>query len=227
MTTNYRERVHYTLSHYKQRFNWDCGVSCTLMVLPPSKRNHFVNNFATVCREEGFNRSTWTIDLCYLLHRYGVRHEYFTITLGVHPGYYGHSFYDKIIKKDEDRINRRFSCARSVGLQVSCASISIQRIIEHLDTGGPIILLTNSRQLRCDTCKINKLSAELRQCLPWPPSYQGHYVVLCGYDAEFQRVFYRNPSMNDHVCSMSYSSLNEARQSYGTDEDIIFIYSDV
>lgn len=99
--------------------------------------------------------------------------------------------------KDEERINRRFSCARSVGLKVSCASVPVQRIIEHLDTGGPIILLTNSRQLRCDTCKINKLSSELRQCLPWPPSYQGHYVVLCGYDAEFQRVFYRNPSMND------------------------------
>lgn len=215
---------HIKLTHYKQRFNWDCGLSCVLMVLPPNERNHFIHNFSTVCSDEGFNRSTWTIDLCYLLHKYRMHHKFFTVTLGVHPGYYGHTFYDKIIKKDEDRINKRFRRARKIGLQIFCASLSIQRIIEHLNSNGPIILLTNSRQLRCVICKINKLSSELRQCLPWPPSYQGHYIVLCGYDSVTERVFYRNPSLNDHVCSMSFAALNEARQSYGTDEDIIFVY---
>lgn len=31
--------------------------------------------------------STWTIDLAYLLHKFGVRHHYATVTLGVNPGY--------------------------------------------------------------------------------------------------------------------------------------------
>ena len=37
--------------------------------------------------------STWTIDLVYLLHRYGVQQRYFTITRGIDPGYHRQSFY--------------------------------------------------------------------------------------------------------------------------------------
>lgn len=77
--------------------------------------------------------------------------------------------------------------------------------------------------------------------MPWRTTYQGHYIVLCGYDIERQKVFYRNPSFDDRkfffitkfsnklvdvtdVCQMSLSILEEARKSYGTDEDVIFIY---
>ena len=37
--------------------------------------------------------STWTIDLVYLLHRYGVQQQYCTITPGIDPGYHRQSFY--------------------------------------------------------------------------------------------------------------------------------------
>merc|ERR550525_307483 len=54
-------------------------------------------------------------------------------------------------------------------------------------------------------------------------SYQGHYVVLVGFNSESREILYRNPSVKDKVCYMSYDCLEESRSSYGTDEDV-FIY---
>lgn len=215
------------LKHQKQKFNWDCGIACILMVLPPEKRAHLSENFESVCKEEGFGRSTWTIDLCYLLHRYKIKHKYLTQTLGVNPDYRGNPFYDAIIARDGERVKRRFARAGSIGLKITRGQVILKEILNHLDTWGPVIVLTNSRLLKCERCKVNKLQLELRRCLRWtaPPPYQGHYIVLCGHAHTVQqgRVFYRNPSLNDHICSMSYESLDAARLCYGTDEDIIFI----
>lgn len=214
---------HIRLYHCKQKSNWDCGVSCILMVLPDKHRQHLTKNLSRICKSEGFHKSTWTIDLCYLLKRYNVDHVFYTITIGVHEGYRGNSFYNHILTKDENRVNLKFQEAKKHNISINKASISIIRLIEQL-LNGPIILLTNARILCCDKCKSNKISNELRKCLPWRTTYQGHYIVLCGYDIERQKVFYRNPSFDDHVCQMSLSILEEARKSYGTDEDVIFIY---
>ena len=40
----------------QQRHRWDCGLACVMMVLPESKRHHFIDNFTAVCREEGFGK---------------------------------------------------------------------------------------------------------------------------------------------------------------------------
>ncbi|KAH1012032.1 hypothetical protein HUJ04_001278 [Dendroctonus ponderosae] len=212
------QKHHIELLHYRQKSNWDCGVSCVLMVLPNKHRQHLTKNLSKICKSEGFNKSTWTIDLCYLLKKYEVQHVFYTVTIGVHEGYRGNSFYHQILTKDENRVKVKFRDASKNKIPVRKASISILHIIEQL-LNGPIIILTNARLLYCDICKSNKISNELRKCLPWPTTYQGHYIVLCGYDIERQRVFYRNPSFGDHVCAMSVSTLEEARKSYGTDED--------
>nr|CAH7748977.1 unnamed protein product [Callosobruchus chinensis] len=222
------EKIQIQLSHATQRFNWDCGISCVLMVLQNQQRQIFLNHFTEICKSEGFNKSTWTIDLCYLLKRFSVRHIFYTTTLGVHEGYRWNSFYNHILTKfllqDENRINARFKKAKGSGILIQKASLTINDILSHL-VNGPIIILTNAKILSCDVCKFNKISAELRKCIPWPTSYQGHYVVLCGYDIHTRKVFYRNPSFGDHVCMMPISNLDNARKSYGTDEDIIFIFN--
>lgn len=88
------------LFHVKQRYNWDCGVACVLMILPPTERHDFFSNFLKICEEEGFKNSTWTIDLCYLLKRFNIPHNYYTTTIGVHPGYRGNLlYYDKLLHK--------------------------------------------------------------------------------------------------------------------------------
>uniref|UniRef100_A0AAR5PSI0 Protein GUCD1 n=1 Tax=Dendroctonus ponderosae TaxID=77166 RepID=A0AAR5PSI0_DENPD len=202
------QKHHIELLHYRQKSNWDCGVSCVLMVLPNKHRQHLTKNLSKICKSEGFNKSTWTIDLCYLLKKYEVQHVFYTVTIGVHEGYRGNSFYHQILTKDENRVKVKFRDASKNKIPVRKASISILHIIEQL-LNGPIIILTNARLLYCDICKSNKISNELRKCLPWPTTYQGHYIVLCGYDIERQRVFYRNPSFGDRKYASNEESQRE------------------
>ncbi|XP_022906606.1 protein GUCD1 isoform X1 [Onthophagus taurus] len=212
------------LSHYKQRFNWDCGLSCVLMILPQADREKLLENFNAICKEEGFNKSTWTIDLCYVLQRFDVPHKFYTTTLGVHPGYRGNSFYQSVLTKDEKRVNRKFEKAHLYGLQIRKASVSANFLISHLKD-GPVIMLTNAQLLNCERCKFNKVCTEIRKCIPWPVPYQGHYVVVCGYNTITQKIYYRNPSFQDRLCIMSLETFEDARKSYGTDEDVILIYT--
>ena len=124
--------------------------------------------------------------------------------------------------QDCQRVLNRFQGAANRNVVVEQGSVCISDILNHLHHHGPIIVLTNAHLLRCNSCA--KSMPQLRSCLPCAPPYQGHYVVLVGYRASSATIFYRNPSFKDRICSMSFSALDEARQSYGTDEDIIFIY---
>ncbi|GAB0092970.1 uncharacterized protein DMENIID0001_080220 [Sergentomyia squamirostris] len=213
------------LEHYRQRYDWDCGLSCILMILPTAKRHFFLDCFTQVCAEEGFGTSTWTIDLCYVLKRFEIQHKYLTSTMGINTGYTEHSYYDKILHKDSVRVEKRFRQAQSLGITVQQKQINSDALLRHLALEGPAICLTNASLLTCDLCKANKLSTELRSCLPWKVTFKGHYVVVCGYIVSLRKLFYRNPAMRDHLCMTSFTNFNEARHSYGTDDDIILIYT--
>ncbi|XP_059478404.1 protein GUCD1 [Neocloeon triangulifer] len=214
-----------TLKHQRQRFNWDCGLTCIMMVMPQEKRQHFQENFKLICSEEGFNKSTWTIDLAYLLKKFELEHVFCTITLGIQPAYGSQPFYAKVIQKDEARVLDRFVSAESSGVCVQKRSLPLEELLSHLEQHGPVIVLTNGNLLQCEICKINKLTSELRACLPWPSSYSGHYIVLCGFDLPRQLVFYHNPSYSERVCAIHFTNLDEARFGYGTDEDAILIFN--
>ncbi|XP_055677334.1 protein GUCD1 [Lutzomyia longipalpis] len=213
------------LVHFRQRYDWDCGLSCILMLLPRQKRNYFLENFTEICSEEGFGQSTWTIDLCYVLKRFGVHHKYLTSTIGVNDGYNQHSYYGKIIQQDSARVDRRFKSAPSQGIIVEQQQITRDALIRHIALEGPAIVLTNASLLTCDICKSNKFSTELRSCLPWRASFKGHYILLCGYIVTLRKFFYRNPAMKDHICMTSFVNFHNARVCYGTDDDVILIYN--
>ncbi|XP_030566762.1 protein GUCD1 isoform X2 [Drosophila novamexicana] len=213
---NIPQSKHYNLTHYQQRYNWDCGISCILMILSTAQRKQFLNNFESICKEEGFGVSTWTIDLCYLLQRYNVRHEYYTQTLGIDPNYKKHMYYTRIIDKDERRVLRRFKEAKARGLSVEKRTVGMPVIVSHLARHGPIILLTNASLLVCEIC---------RKTIRDRFGYAGHYVVLCGYDITTRKLFYHNPEVRDgHVCRCFSGAMDNARVAFGTDQDIIFIY---
>jgi len=268
------------LVHYQQKYNWDCGLSCCLMVLNQKDRNFILNNLYCFIEEEGFGESTWTIDLCYILNRFKVKFKYTTITLGVDPGYIKENFYDKVLAKDSGRVNNRFEAAESKGMTITECTVTLEEILDHLDKTGPVIVLTNANLLTCTRCSnyiscypscftsisyqaemisvftyltkflIGYFSRLVEQTLAalnpfnhisllsnnlcnnlvldqensYHDSYQGHYVVLIGFDPDKREVLYRNPTMKDKVCHMPYDSLEESRTSYGTDEDVIFIF---
>ena len=60
-------------------------------------------------------------------------------------------------------------------------------------------------------------------CPSTQSDYCGHYVVLCGFDADKRCVYYKNPSFNEDLCCAKFDMFETARHSYGTDEDIVFV----
>ncbi|XP_055855836.1 protein GUCD1 isoform X2 [Episyrphus balteatus] len=216
--TDLPDQKHYNLTHYHQRFHWDCGLSCILMILSSASRKQFLANFDQICEQEGFGHSTWTIDLCYILQKFNVQHLYLTKTIGVDPSYSQHSYYTKIIDKDEKRITAKFKDAQSHGVVVEQRTVPFKDIIRHLAHRGPVIILTNASLLRCDICKKDSFERM--------GHYAGHYVVLCGFDLTRKKVFYLNPEATDgHVCTSSIDSMDKARTAFGTDEDVILIFN--
>lgn len=216
--------VEIPLVHVQQRLTWDCGVSAVMMVLNESDRTYMRENLDIVSQEEGFNKSTWTIDLAYLLHKFGIRHHYVTITLGVNPGYSLEDFYQQVLKKDANRINERFQLAAVNGISIEKRAVELEEIIDHLSLGNPAILLVNANLLFCDACHSNKCLMQLLSCCNMMLSYQGHYIVLCGFNDMEKKVLYRNPTFMNRVCTMPYDAFEAARKSFGTDEDVLFVY---
>ena len=237
--------INWSLQHYQQRSNWDCGLSCVLMCLDDEIRKDILKDVPALCREEGFGQSTWTIDLCYIIRHKNPQMNilYTTITLGVDPGYASQTFYDTILKKDTDRVSLRFEKAAECKIKVEKRSVVLPHdIINHLAHKGVCIVLTNAKLLRCQTCDKNSSALCIRsrrrivqsnfcKCLSWlktsSSSYQGHYVLVCGYMLKERQIVYRNPSVGDRECVMSFDAFENARTSYGTDEDVIFIDMDM
>ncbi|XP_045675727.1 protein GUCD1 isoform X3 [Phyllostomus hastatus] len=201
--------------------------------------------FESALQELRLTRSIWTIDLAYLMRHFGVRHRFCTQTLGVDKGYKNQgfiqtgdgslpfslqSFYRKHFDTEETRVNQLFAQAKACKVLVEKCTVSVQDIQAHLAQGHVAIVLVNSGVLHCDLCssptKYCCFAPRGHRCFCRTPDYQGHFIVLRGYNRATGSIFYNNPAYADRMCSTSISNFEEARTSYGTDEDILFVYLD-
>ncbi|XP_071744103.1 uncharacterized protein [Lepeophtheirus salmonis] len=212
---NIPNSVHQPRPHYRQTSFWDCGVSCFIMILNEKDRKWVLNdqNIAKLCAEEGFAQSTWTIDLCYLLRKFCIPFLYTTITKGVDPSYSEEAYYNKVLQKDTERVLRRFDEAERNCISIQERSISLSEILTHLAKAGPIIVLVNSNELKSSTNSIEVAH------------YQGHYILVVGYDLKKKTIYFQDPSFKQSGNVASFAQFEKARKAYGTDEDIVFIYS--
>ena len=55
-------------------------------------------------------------------------------------------------------------------------------------------------------------------------NYRGHFIALIGFDDSRQLMFYRNPASKKNFSFTSYLNFEISRKSYGTDQDILFVY---
>ncbi|XP_042684645.1 protein GUCD1 isoform X1 [Centrocercus urophasianus] len=213
----------------QQLYHWDCGLACSRMVL--QYLDHLDNDeFQKAIQELRLTKSIWTIDLAYLMRHFGVKHKFCTQTLGVDKGYKNQSFYRKHFDTEENRVNQLFAQAKASKVQVEKCTVTVQDIQKHLSQGHVAIVLVNAVLLLCDLC-----SSPVKYCCFLPigqkcfcrnPDYQGHFIVLCGYNTASGSIYYNNPAYADRTCCTSIRNFEEARRSYGTDEDILFIYTD-
>lgn len=215
-------KIEIPLFHVRQRYNWDCGVSAVMMVLCEEDQKYLLENLEKISSEEEFEKSTWTIDLAYLLLRFGIRHLYCTITWGVNPGYTRETFYEQVLSRDEQRVSEKFSRATEIGVNVQLRSVDLSEILLQLQLGNPAIILVNANLLYCEKCHFKCLPQLLNWCCMF--SYQGHYIVACGYNMAEKKILYRNPTLANKICIMPFEDFDKARRSFGTDEDVIFVY---
>ncbi|XP_078237862.1 protein GUCD1 isoform X2 [Pogona vitticeps] len=202
----------------QQLYHWDCGLACSRMVLHPSTGNILIprRTESTSCSHKPKPARCWwrkgePPSICLWMM------FLFQLQCGPSTPSPGH-----VLRFDPTHDNRCFLSGRS--------TVTIQDIQEHLSRGHPAIVLVNAVLLLCDLC-----SSPVRYCCFLPmgqkcfcrsPDYQGHFVVLCGYNKASGSIYYNNPAYADRTCSTSINNFEEARTSYGTDEDILFVYKD-
>ncbi|XP_038215926.1 protein GUCD1 [Zerene cesonia] len=202
----------HNIPQIRQRFSWDCGVACVLMVLGEKQRQYFLDNFSRILREEGISRCTWTIDLCYLLKRFDVTHCIYTVRCDVNPSY------KKIHTQVLNRVRKKFQDSVKNGLRLKQKVLSMQQIAQHVINFGPAILLVDIGLLTCNVCKSHTLSSELR--LIFGGSYRGHYICVTGVSGN--KALYRDPARAHSLCCVALHRLQLARTPL-TDYDVILV----
>ncbi|XP_067683728.1 protein GUCD1-like [Haliotis asinina] len=211
-----------TVPHVQQCFHWDCGLACVSMVLKyfdiPSDQVYTSDLDSLQCGE-----SVWTIDLAYLLKRYAIPHRYFTTTLGVDKNYSKQAYYCRNYDKESVRVNKAFDDAKANGIDVEQKTLGIEDIVRHLKTDNLVISLVNWTQMECIWC--DSVRKGCLCCLDLCAGYQGHYIVLCGYNTDKGHIYYRNPDQGGpDICCSRFSQYDKARKSFGTDEDLLFTF---
>ncbi|XP_065872416.1 guanylyl cyclase 1 [Euphorbia lathyris] len=203
--------------HVSQLESWDCGIACIVMALNAvGIKDCSVQGLAELCH----TTSIWTVDLAYLLQKFSVRFSYFTVTFGANPNYSGEIYYKEQLPTDLERVDMLFRKSREEGIHIQCRSIN-EREISLLILSGKYIAIALVDQY--------KLSQSWMEEVIFPglsignSSYTGHYVVICGYDARSNEFEIRDPASSRKTERISSKCLEEARKSFGTDEDLLLI----
>jgi len=210
------------IPHVRQSFNWDCGLACTEMALRALGVSKMECSLPKL-RKRVPTSSVWTVDLAYLLADYGVRFRYLTTTIGVDDGYDAEPFYKATLDSDRMRVNKLFEQATSNNVVIERGSLSSETLQELMRPHDHMVMaLVDRRHL--DRPPPTSVSGIVESCIARCFSgYVGHYVLITGYDAERQAYHIMDPAKSHEPNLISCATVDLARRSYGTDEDLIVI----
>ncbi|KAJ1686472.1 hypothetical protein LUZ63_017862 [Rhynchospora breviuscula] len=214
-----RQSYHVDVPHVRQMFNWDCGLACVLMVLRTlGIESHDIADLEKLCS----TTSIWTVDLAYLLHKFSVNFSFLTVTVGVNPSYSAQSFYQEQLEDDTGRVVDLFARAINAGICIQCRSISVREISLLLLSGNCIAVALVDKTKLVSSWMVDRTVNYLNGT----PEYMGHYIVICGFDAGTNEFEIRDPACSRKYERVTMECLDEARTSFGTDEDIILVSLD-
>lgn len=201
------------LKHVRQSFSWDCGLACVMMVLQQKGMACALEDLMRVCG----TKSVWTVDLAYVLSRYGVDFTFCTVTDGVRPEYDSEAFYKADIDADMVRVNRLFQSADSLNICIQKRSVDISEIIECVQRGLMAIVLVDKRFLPTSSTIARLIQQHVNI------GYVGHYVVVCGYNPRTGALLITDPASSKVRVAVPISDFDAARKAFGTDEDLLII----
>ncbi|XP_062092569.1 guanylyl cyclase 1 isoform X2 [Humulus lupulus] len=181
--------------------------------------NHSIESLAEIC----CTTSIWTVDLAYLLQKFSVSFSYYTVTFGANPNYSVETFYKEQLPNDLIRVDMLFKKSLEAGINIQCRSISIEGISLLILSGEYIaIALVDQYKLSRSWLK----DVFISDISDINSGYTGHYVIICGYDTETDEFEIRDPASSRKHIKISSHCLEEARKSFGTDEDLLLISLD-
>ncbi|XP_076882359.1 guanylyl cyclase 1-like [Bidens hawaiensis] len=211
-------RSHFVeVQHIKQLRSWDCGLACVLMVLRTLGLDQYdLQHLEEICR----TTSIWTVNLAYLLQKLSIRFSFYTVTLGVNPDFSMEKFYKEQLANDISRVDMLFQRSVEEGINIEHRSIKGEEIILFILSGKYIVIAL------VDQCILSqpwKEDVRMPRFYAGTAAYTGHYVIVCGYDGHTDEFEIRDPASSRKSDRISSKCLEEARKSYGTDEDILLI----
>ncbi|KAM7272044.1 hypothetical protein ACFE04_031258 [Oxalis oulophora] len=201
--------------HINQLNSWDCGLACVLMVLETiGVQNCSLEGLAEICG----TTSIWTVDLAHLLQKFSARFSYYTITFGANPSYSVETFYKEQLPTDQVRVDQLFQRATEAGINIQCRSVSGVEISRFVLSGKYIAIAL------VDQYKLSQRwmdDAIVSEFYGSNSGYTGHYIVICGYDTIADEFEIRDPASSRENERISSKHLEDARKSFGTDEDLL------
>lgn len=240
------------VKHLAQLTENDCGLACFKMALRYFCKNQDARELEqrlerTIDQLEIRDKSFWTIDIAHLCSLMSLDHQMFTKTFGVQETYAQEDFYakDNLFETEKLRINEKFQNASRHGIKVKLEHIELDLIKTELkSTNCACIVLIDASLLNGQNFSLNEadqtefvesLAKKMAENAAKSPAaasgltktttgYLGHFIVLIGFDDTRKMVVYRNPSSDFAISFTSYENFERARLSFGTDEDILFIY---
>ena len=91
-------------------------------------------------------------------------------------------------------MRQRFQDANIYGIEVEESKLLIENILEFIKTHGPLIVLVNANLLACTDCSSSILTVCRKVCCV---RFQGHYVLVIGYNLMRGIIHYRNPGVSN------------------------------
>ncbi|PSC74764.1 GUCD1 isoform X2 [Micractinium conductrix] len=128
----------HAVPHIPQRYNWDCGLACVLMVLRAlGLRQYHMGTLLELCP----TRSIWTIDLAHLLAACGAQVQLLTVTLGANQEYSRERFYAETMQDDSTRVEQLFETASTAGIAVAQRSVPLSALRSLLLSGRYLLVV--------------------------------------------------------------------------------------
>ena len=207
------EGSYISLTHVRQSYSWDCGLACVMMVLQHKGMSAPLEEMMKIAG----TKSVWTVDLAYILSRYGVDFTFYTVTDGVRPEYGTEAFYKLDIDADMVRVNKLFETASQLNITIDKRSVDVSEILECVQRGGMVITLVDKRLLPTGSTIARLIHQQLAA------GFVGHYVIVCGHQPRTQCVLITDPACGEGRTAVPIAEYEAARKAFGTDEDLLLI----
>ncbi|KAL0018589.1 hypothetical protein WJX77_002963 [Trebouxia sp. C0004] len=215
------------LPHVQQSFNWDCGLACALMVLKSLGVSYL--NMASL-RSLCSTTSVWTVDLAHLMRHFGLDVTLATIMVGANPGYFREGFYMENMEEDQCRVTQLFKEAERAGINVDQRSVPLKELQACMLAGSHLIIALVDKQRLCNGLMWSRpASLQIGGANRMPiicgygEAYTGHYVVICGYNADTDSFILQDPAAGCCNITVTSAIFENARKAYGTDEDLLIV----